>query len=70
MVTESRKDEIKQDVEDAIRGSAIRMVHFGREYTGEEKDFAVGYGSNFDLSVESDHISVPAGMNKGRAYGR
>ena len=64
MLTEARKDEIREHVECSVRASGIRMVTFGRRYVEEEKRFALHYGQNFGLRREGDGIMVPAGMTK------
>lgn len=64
MLTEARKDEIREHVECSVRASAIRMVTFGHKYTEEEKQLALHYGGNFGLRREGNGIMVPAGMTK------
>ena len=64
MITEDRKEQIKQEVVDALNGSAKWMITFGKDYTQEEKQFACHCGQNFDLEIVGDIIMVPGRVGK------
>ena len=49
---------------DAVNGSAKWMIKFGKDYTQEEKQYAVHCGQNFNLAVVGDSVMVQAGLQK------
>jgi hypothetical protein len=64
MIAEDRKEQIRQNVVDAVNGSAKWIIKFGRDYSQEEKGFACHYGQEFSLVIVGDIVMVPAGLNK------
>lgn len=66
MIAEDRKEQIRQEVVDAINGSAKWMVTFGKDYSQEEKEYACHCGQDFDLAIVDGVVRVPAGLRKSR----
>lgn len=64
MITEDRKEQIRQETVDAINGSAKWMIKFGKGYSQEEKKYACHCGQEFNLSIVNDVVLVPAGLRK------
>ena len=66
MITKPRKEQIQIQTAAAINGSGKWMIQFGRDYTREEKEYAVHVGGEFKLRIseKGDAVEVPAGMKK------
>lgn len=66
-IPESKKEEIQKAVEDSVRASMRGEVHFGWDYTPEEKLYAVMVGKNFGVHIKDfgkGPVAVPGGRNK------
>ena len=63
-MNEARKDVIRQAVESAVvHAGRFGLCRFGQTWTVEEREFAVSYGSNFNVRPGETGLMV-TGMTR------